>query len=35
MKHDATKDFFEHVAVRCRDTRPAGGQSSGRSDGST
>ncbi|KAM0975161.1 hypothetical protein ACFX13_018515 [Malus domestica] len=35
MKHDATKDFFENVAVRCRDTRPAGGQSSRRSDGST
>ncbi|CAN6680574.1 unnamed protein product [Malus baccata var. baccata] len=35
MKHDATKDFFENVAVRCRDTRPAGGQNSGRIDGST
>ncbi|XP_009350723.2 serine acetyltransferase 2-like isoform X2 [Pyrus x bretschneideri] len=34
MKHDATKEFFEHVAVQRRDTRPAGGQSSGRIDGS-
>ncbi|KAM1062480.1 hypothetical protein COP1_026925 [Malus domestica] len=24
MKHDVTKEFFEHVVVRRKDTRPAG-----------
>ena len=35
MKHDASKEFFEHVAVQCRDTRSAGGHSSERTHRST
>lgn len=35
MKHDATKEFFENVAVKFRDARSAGGQTSEKCDGST
>ncbi|PRQ47246.1 putative serine O-acetyltransferase [Rosa chinensis] len=35
MKHDATKEFFENVAVKFRDARSAGGQTSEKSDAST
>ncbi|KAL6222188.1 hypothetical protein ACLB2K_005580 [Fragaria x ananassa] len=35
MKHDATKEFFENVAVNFRDARSSGGHAPEKSDGST